>query len=76
MLSCLGDMNGAMETIDESLQANQNSAAGLAGRGMLRAKVGDLNGAIEDLTRSVELEPQNIEAFDEKAKVERSLGNE
>ena len=64
----------AQAGLDERLRADANDAYSLLARGMLHSSLGDDRRAAEDFSWVIELEPDNAEAFENRAATRSDLG--
>lgn len=70
-----GDFQGAIESFNQAIELDPNSALAYGNRGMARVIVGDTPGAIDDFTRVIELDPNDAVAYSSRAITYAESGN-
>ncbi len=69
-----GDLAGASEIIDAIRLANPDDVEGMVLLGVLQAKDGDVEAALDTLTQAIELSPNYVTAWAERAKIRLGRG--
>ncbi len=73
----LGDLTGALADFDRALACAQGlfAASVLHNRGGLKHRLGDLSGALADFDRALEINPDHVATFVERAAARKEAGD-
>ena len=70
-----GDLGGAIEDYDRSIELDPRNAMAYNYRGWVRTIMGDLDGAMEDYDRAIEVDPRYALAYQNRGFVRQKKGD-
>jgi len=70
-----GDLQGALQDYNKSLELKPNYVVGLTERADLLAKLGDNDGAMKDINYAIKLDPTIAVAYSNRGSIYQGMGN-
>jgi len=71
----IGDLNGALESIDKAVELNPMNFNIIAKRGLMRQRVGKIQEAVADFDKALELNPKSADLLNLRGDIKRESGD-